>query len=146
MNTVRVHIDQRPLNCSNPTTGADLYALGHVAPDLALFKEVRGNREDRPVPNDGSQLTLHEDEHFHSDMLTITVKVNGTPTEVHKVVLTYAEVVQLAYPSPPDGNNPDFAVTFKHAASAPHHGKLSAGGSVEVKDGTILDVTPTNRS
>jgi len=146
MNEVRVHIDQHPFNCSNPTTGAALYALGHVAPDLALFKEVGGDREDRPVPNDGSQLTLHEDEHFHSGMLTITVKVNGTPTEVHKVVLTYAEVVQLAYPSPPDGNNPDFAVTFKHAASAPHHGKLSAGGSVEVKDGTILDVTPTNRS
>ena len=57
MNTVRVHIDQRPFNCYNPTTGADLYALGHVAPDLALFKEVRGNREDRPVPNDGSQRT-----------------------------------------------------------------------------------------
>lgn len=146
MNEVRVHIDQRPLNSPNPTTGAALYMLGHVASDLALFKEVHGNREDRPLPNDGSQITLHGDEHFHSGMLIITVRVNGTATEVHQVVLTYEEIVQLAYPSPPDGNNPDFAVTFKHAASVPHHGKLSAGDSVDVKDGTILDVTPTNRS
>jgi Multiubiquitin len=146
MNEVRVHIDQHSFNSPNPTTGAALYALGHVLRDLALFKEVRGDEEDRPVPNDGTQLTLLEDEHFHSGKLTITIKVNGTPTEVHKVALTYTEVVQLAYPSPPDGNNPDFAVTFKHAASVPHHGKLSAGGRVEVKDGTILDVTPTNCS
>lgn len=146
MDQVRVHIDQHVFNSSNPTTGAALYTLARVAPDLALFKEVRGDREDRPVPNDGSLLILHEDEHFHTGALTITIKVNGTLTEVHKVVLTYAEVVHLAYPMPPDGNNPDFAVTFKHAASAPHYGKLSPGGSVEVKDGTIFDVVPTNRS
>lgn len=146
MNEVRVHIDQHSYHSPNPTTGAALYMLGHVAADLALFKEVQGNREDRPLPNDGSQITLHEDEHFHSGLLMITVRINGTPTEVRQVVLTYEEIVHLAYPSPPDGNNPDFAVTFKHAASVPHHGKLSAGDSVEVKDGTILDVTPTNRS
>jgi hypothetical protein len=146
MSEVRVHIDQHSYQSPNPTTGAALYVLGHLASDQALFKEIHGNREDRPLPNDGSQITLREDEHFHSGMLTITVRVNGTPTEVHQVVLTYEEIVQLAYPSPPDGNNPDFAVTFKHAASVPHHGKLSAGDSVEVKDGTILDVTPTNRS
>ena len=146
MTDIRVHIDQHALQSPSPTTGSALYSLAHVASELALFREVRGNREDRPVPKDGTPITLHEDEHFHSGTLVIDILVNGTLTEVHKEVLTYAEIVRLAFPIPPDGPNPDFAVTFKHAASVPHHGKLTAGGDVAVKNGTIFDVTPTNRS
>jgi hypothetical protein len=146
MADIRVHIDQHALQSPSPTTGFALYALGHVAADLALFREVRGNREDRPVPKDGAPIILQEDEHFHSGTLVIDILINGTPTEVHKEVLTYAQIVHLAFPTPPDGRNPDFAVTFKHAASVPHHGKLAVGGELAVKNGTILDVTPTNRS
>jgi hypothetical protein len=72
--------------------------------------------------------------------------VNGQPKDVRQEVLTYADVVHLAYPTPPTGTNPDFAVTFKHAASSPRHGDLAQGGRVTVKNGTIFDVTPVNRS
>jgi len=53
-----------------------LYALGHVAPTSRSSGGRGTGKSTRP--EHGSQLTLHEAKHFHSDMLTITVKVNGT--------------------------------------------------------------------
>ncbi len=63
---VRVHIDQHPHHSPNPTTGAALYTLGNVRHGHELFREVEGDREDLPVPNDNMSLHLREDEHFHS--------------------------------------------------------------------------------
>jgi hypothetical protein len=52
----RIHIDQHPYDSPNPTTGSALYLLGSVAPGLELFREVEGDREDVPVPNDGAAI------------------------------------------------------------------------------------------
>jgi hypothetical protein len=45
-NQVRIHIDQKPYESPNPTTGEALYKLGHVQPGLELFREVKGDKED----------------------------------------------------------------------------------------------------
>ena len=75
---VRIHIDQHRYESPSPTTGEALYHLGKVAPGSDLYREVEGNREDRPVWDDGEEINLHEDEHFHSGpAATITVIVNG---------------------------------------------------------------------
>lgn len=63
---VRVHIDQHPRHSPNPTTGAALYALGHVRHGYELFREVEGDREDTPIRHDETPVHLKEDEHFHS--------------------------------------------------------------------------------
>ena len=63
---VRVHIDQQAHHSPTSTTGAALYLLGNVSGGYELFREVSGNREDAPVPNDSTEIRLHEDEHFHS--------------------------------------------------------------------------------
>lgn len=72
--------------------------------------------------------------------------VNGTEHTVTVDVLTFDQVTEIAFPGHP--TNPDivFSVTFEKAASKPHQGTLAQGGSVEVKNGTIFDVTQTNRS
>jgi len=75
-----------------------------------------------------------------------TIIVNAEKKVVPQNVLTFNEVVYLAFPAPPTGTDPAFSVTYKHAASKPHHGTLAEGGTVEVKDDTIFDVTATNRS
>ena len=49
---VRIHIDQKPYESPNPTTGEALYKLGHVQPGYDLFREVRGDKEDPIVEND----------------------------------------------------------------------------------------------
>lgn len=77
----------------------------------------------------------------------ITIIVNGTEHTVPSEVVTFEEVVEIAFPGHP--NNPDivFSVTFEKADSKPHQGTLAAGGEVTVKKhGTIFDATQTNRS
>jgi hypothetical protein len=146
---VRVHIDQAPYHSPNPTTGAALYALGDVRLGHELYREVSGNREDAPVPNDDSPVNLREDEHFHSAERRVKefkIIVNGTQHIVTNAVVTFDQLTEITFPGHP--NTPDivFSVTFEKAASKPHHGTLAEGGTVTVKNGTIFDVTQTNRS
>ena len=68
----------------------------------------------------------------------------GPKVVVHDV-LTFDELVKIAFPVPPTGQDPEITVSFEHAKSDPHHGDL-AGGKVTVrKFGTTFDVH-TNRS
>ena len=62
---VRIHIDQKQYESPNPTTGEALYALGDVPAGLKLYREVRGDKEDPPIPNGPEVVHLKEDEHFH---------------------------------------------------------------------------------
>src|ERR1700683_4326188 len=63
---VRIHIDQKPHESPNPTTGEALYALGKVSAGFELYREVSGDREDRPIPKGPETVHLKENEHFHS--------------------------------------------------------------------------------
>ena len=46
---VRIHIDQKAHESPNPTTGEALYSLGGIMAGLELYREVNGNREDKPI-------------------------------------------------------------------------------------------------
>jgi len=101
---VRVHIDQTPYESPNPTTGTAFYALARIHEGHDLFREVDGNHEDEPVPNDGSELRLKQDEHFHSAKdRKFKIIVNLEPKVVDKKILTFRDVVKLAYPNVQDG-------------------------------------------
>ena len=144
---VRIHIDQQRYESPSPTTGEALYHLGRVAPGSDLYREVEGNREDRPVWDDGEEISLHEDEHFHSGPAKqITIIVNGRKKEVTQRVLSFMEVVALTFNPVPSGPDWVFTVTYRKAASKPHDGTLTEGGHVKVKNGTVFNVTATNKS
>jgi hypothetical protein len=75
------------------------------------------------------------------------IMVNGTEHTTPNEIVTYKEVVEIAFPNQPNNPNTLYSVTFEHAHSKPHQGTLGPGGKVEVKkQGTEFDVTPTNRS
>jgi hypothetical protein len=63
---VRIHIDRKAYESPNPTTHTALYALGTVQEGFELFKEVRGDKEDKAIPNNNHPIELKEDEHFYS--------------------------------------------------------------------------------
>lgn len=76
-----------------------------------------------------------------------TIIVDGTKKEVPSEDVTYAGVVDLAYPG--QGHDPQytFTVTYRNAASEPHSGTLTAGHHVCVKkEGTVFNVTRTTKS
>jgi Multiubiquitin len=73
--------------------------------------------------------------------------VNGRRKEVHKRRLTFAQVVALAFPDAPPSENIIYTVTYRNGGNERHpDGTLVAGESVKIKDGTIFDVTATDKS
>jgi hypothetical protein len=73
------------------------------------------------------------------------VIVNGQQHAVESQIVSYEEVVKLAYPTPP---SPDtrYTVTYRNAKE-PKEGSLAEGQSVEIKkEGTIFNVKATGKS
>ncbi len=146
---VRIHIDQKPYESPNPTTGEALYKFGHVEAGFELFREARGDKEDPEVPDGPEPVHLREDEHFYSAPARprkFTIIVNGQQKIVTMKSVTFEEIVKLAFPNPPSGQNILFTVGYEDGPHANPSGSLLPGGKVKVKDGMIFNVTPTDKS
>jgi hypothetical protein len=146
---VRIHIDQKPYESPNPTTGEALYKLGHVQPGLDLFREVKGDREDPIVENDDEPVHLREDEHFHSGPAQprkYTIIVNGQKKTVTTKKVSFSEIVKLAFPTPPEGANILYTVSYEDGPRINPQGSLKEGQSVFVKNWMIFNVTATDKS
>jgi hypothetical protein len=80
------------------------------------------------------------------DKKDVTIIVNGSPQDFEKKTITFAEVVALAFPNPPSGENIDYTVMFSHGPHDKPQGTLLPGQDVEVVNKMRFDVTPTDRS
>ncbi len=142
---VRIHIDREAHQSPSPTTGAALYELANIPKHRELFREVGGDQEDELVPRDGTVVQLKEDEHFYSQK-AITIIITGQKKEVAETKLTFNEVVKLAFPALPTGDNVMFTVRYRHGPRQNPSGTLLEGETVRIKNGMIFDVTQTVRS
>ena len=87
---------------------------------------------------------MGEQEKEHNKKVTIIV---NTRTEtVSKGDISYAEIVALAFPNPPAGDNVSFIVTYRRGHGDKPEGTLVEGQTVKVKDGMIFDVSSNNKS
>lgn len=121
--------------------------LGNVPAGLELYREVAGDREDTPIENSTETVHLKEDEHFHSGPpKTYTIYVNGQKKVVATKTVTFEEVVKLAYPVPPTGDNILYTISYEDGPPANPQGSLKEGGKVKVKNGMIFNVTATDKS
>lgn len=146
---VRIHIDQKPYESPNPTTGEALHVLGHITAKLDLYREVTGDKEDRPIENDSETVHLTEDEHFHSAPAQVKhfdIFVNGRKKVVTTRDLSFNEIVALAFDPVPTGPNIMFTITYRHGPHANPKGDLLEGATVKIKEGMIFNVTPTDKS
>jgi Multiubiquitin len=80
--------------------------------------------------------------HHHRENFKIVV--NGRPRDVHMRELTFDDVVDLAFPGA-HGPNVFFTVTYRKAEGN-KEGTLVQGQEVKIKDGTIFNVTKTDKS
>lgn len=143
-------VNDRQLEWGKPTiTGAALYLLAKASAEDALFLSVRGGTDRLIEPSEIVDLNAPGIERFISaprPPTTFEIVVNARPEIVGNKRVTFEQVVQLAFPGP-HGPNIVFSMTYRHAASQPHAGELGPGGSVEVKkQGTIFNVTKTDKS
>jgi hypothetical protein len=142
---VRIHIDRQPFESPDPTNGAALYALGKLGAHRELFREVGGDCEDEPVPNDATAIQLKKDEHFYSEK-DFHIIVNARPKVVTERFLSFAQIVGLAFDNPPTGPNIMFTITYRNGPPQNPEGSLLEGQSVKIKDKMVFNVTPTDKS
>jgi hypothetical protein len=143
--SVRIRIDREVYESPNPTTGEDLYHLGHIAHHRELFREAGGDHEDHAVPRNATVIHLRQDDHFYSQK-AVTILVNGEPHEETETHISFEAVVKIAYPVAPGGTCIEYTVTYRNGPPTNPKGSLTAGHSVKIQNRMIFDVTPTDRS
>ena len=72
--------------------------------------------------------------------------VNARKRHVQDAVLTFRQVIELAFDAPPAGENVLFTVTYRNGPRENPKGTLVRGETVHVANGMIFDVTATDRS
>ena len=86
------------------------------------------------------------------DKDTITIIVNGREKVVSSSELSpdgelsFDQVVRLAFDPPPSGPGIVFTVSYRNGAGRPPDGRLVAGKSVKIQDGTVFNVSFTDKS
>jgi molecular chaperone DnaK (HSP70) len=87
---------------------------------------------------------------FGRDLLTNrkpqNVYVNGRKRMILTRQVGFDEVIGLAFGKPPAGPDVSITVTFERAAGTKGTGTLVAGRAVKIKNGTIFNVTATDKS
>ena len=147
----KLTLNDKQLKWGKPAvSGVALYTLAKVGEDRAVFLEVRGG-EDRLIEcDDLIDLTKPGIERFITApkpvATTIEIIVNSRPRTVTDGDVAFEQVVELAFPDTQVEKKVIFSVTYRYAASKPHAGELGPGGVVEVKTGSIFNVTRTIQS
>ena len=77
---------------------------------------------------------------------TVEVIVNGRPKQVHEKELTFREVVALAFENPVFNDTTVYTVTYKRGGGHKPEGTLVDGGTLKVKEGTVINVARTDKS
>jgi hypothetical protein len=74
------------------------------------------------------------------------IVVNARERTVDHDELSFDEIVGLAFDPVPTGPNVVFSIGFRHAAQHPSAGTVPVGGTVTIKNGTVFNVTATDKS
>jgi len=78
---------------------------------------------------------------------TAGIIVNGRAVTVTGRELSFDDVVKLAFSAPPGGADTIFTVTYRKGGNDHRpEGVMVEGDVVKIKEGTIFNVTATNRS
>lgn len=72
--------------------------------------------------------------------------INGRKKTVNAFELSFEQLVDLAFETPPSGENVSFVITFQRGPKENPKGVLNPGESVAIKDGMVFNVRHTDKS
>ncbi len=96
----------------------------------------------QPELNDASNTTDRGNDHTRG----ITIVINARERTVTDKELTFEQLVALAFPSAPTGENVLFTISFRRGHGNKPEGSLLAGETVKIKDGMVFVVSATDKS
>lgn len=147
---VTIYLDAVPYTVPIGTVSEEqLRALPSSAlrPEFELFLDIP-DALDRRLSR-GELLEVRGGERFFSKRKNVTRKVtiiiNATPHTVHAGVISFDELVALAYPVPP-GPDPEYQVSYHNGDPRHPEGTLLESQSVDIREGMIFNVTGTDKS
>lgn len=89
---------------------------------------------------------MPEDKDMVSIIVNTREKVILTSSLSPDSEISFKQVVELAYESPPSGPDIVFTMSYRNGAGRPPEGRLVPGQSVKIQDGTVFNVTFTDKS
>jgi len=118
-----------------------------IPKDHRLYRDIVDNLDD-PITEDEIVLIAHGERFFTKNPLStlFQIVVNGTKHTVSDSTVSFDAVVTIAYPEPPAGAQLLFTVGYSRAVAPRTTGTLRAGEGVTIKNGTIFNVTATDKS
>lgn len=96
--------------------------------------------------NGGDNGNGHDDDRGQSGHSKTTIIVNTRKKEVEGKIVTYDQIVALAFEAPPTGENIEITVAYRDGPGPDKQGTLKPGGSTRIKKDMIFDVTATDKS
>ena len=146
-NELRIQIDCEAYKSPQATTHKALYALGKVQEDKQLFaKSSDKSRYDEPIKKDDSRIHLIEGQQFYSCEVSFLICVNGRKKTVQTAILSYEEILKLAFDPVPTGENICFTVTYTRGRGKCKEGQLAPGECVAISERMNFNVTKTDKS
>ena len=85
-------------------------------------------------------------ERFYTSRKSITVIVNATEYQVREPALTFLSVVKLPFPDAVPSETRIYTVTYKRSPASNPEGSLVDGGTVQLKNRMVFNVTFTDKS
>ncbi|MCW9238083.1 multiubiquitin domain-containing protein [Klebsiella variicola] len=129
--------------------GSVLYELAKPGEGDAVFMVIRGGNDRQIEPSEAVDLTAPGVEHFVTapkHKPKIDIAVNGREIQVTDSHQTFEQLVALAYPGEAPTPEIVYSITYRGVFSKPHSGELAAGGFIEVKNGSVINVSRTIQS
>lgn len=123
------------------------HVAGFVSQEQLVLEDA-GDEPDKSLMDD-EMVELTSIPHFYSasHVRDYTIYVNAELKTVHQRVLTFEEIVAIAFPNPQPGQDVRYTVSYKRAVKPKPQGRLKPGQSVTIrKHGTIFDVARTYKS
>ncbi|MGM9481990.1 multiubiquitin domain-containing protein [Roseateles sp. NT4] len=144
----RILVDDRTLDwgASRITGGTIKRLIGAKAFTHDVWQVLPSGGDHVVGDEDFVDLTAPGVERFVIKPISIRVIVNARPREVHKRVLTYWDVVKLAFPEAVAAPNTVYSITYARGPHRNPEGSMVDGQQVWIKDGMTFYVTVTDKS
>lgn len=130
------------------TSGLTLKKLARVDTDTHdVWLDVRGAGADRLIADtELVDLSAPGVERFYTSLKPITVIVNATEYQVRETALSFSGVVKFPFPDAAPSETRIYTVTYKRGPASNPEGSLVDGGTVQLKNRMVFNVTFTDKS